>query len=82
MQISQAKEYFELGVVTKIVVSPVPMGKGWLLTFEGREGKRWVLETKLGKPKVFASLDTLVGQVEQVTGTVRALTFHLFSDGK
>lgn len=74
MQISQAKEYFELGVVTSVVASPYPMGKGWLLTFEGKEGKRWILETKLGKPKVFASMDTLVGQVEQITGRVRYMS--------
>jgi hypothetical protein len=71
MQISQAKEYFQLGVVTNVVASPVPMGKGWLLTLEGTEGRRWILETKLGKPKVFASMDTLLGQVEQIAGPVR-----------
>lgn len=68
MQIGQAKDYFELGVVTGFFASREPMGKGWIMGIWGKEGKHWVLETKLGKVKAFSSLDTLVGQVQEITG--------------
>lgn len=68
MQISQAKELFEHGVITSVFVSHVPMGKGWMMGFRLKEGKHRLLETKLGKVKEFSSLDTLVGQVAEITG--------------
>lgn len=77
MQIGQAKEYFDLGVITGFTVTPRPMGKGYYLGIEGKEGKRWVLETKVGEVKVFASLDTLVGQVKLITGDIKYLTIRI-----
>lgn len=74
MQIKEAKDYFELGVITGFTITPRPMGKGYYLGIQGKEGKHWVLETKLGEVKVFASLDTLVGQVRDITGNIRWLS--------
>jgi hypothetical protein len=69
MQIGQAKQFFEVGVVTGFFASREPMGKGWIMGIWGKEGKHWLLETKLGKVKAFSSLDTLVGQIQEITGT-------------
>ena len=60
MKIKQLREYFELGVLTgfSIILDPLGEGKGWLLVVEGQEGRSWTLETALGEPKSFSSLDT------------------------
>jgi hypothetical protein len=39
-----------------------PLGSGWMLEFDAREGRDWrpvALERDRGGPRVFASLDTL-----------------------
>lgn len=75
MQIGQLKEYFGLGVIQGFSAQREPMGNGWVLLVRGTEGRSWHLETKLGKVKVFASLDTLIGQVDQVAGLVPEVRF-------
>jgi hypothetical protein len=61
------KELFNVGVVSKFQVVPVAMSSGWHLVACVR-GEDRVLETFRGRARVFASLDTLVGQVQQITG--------------
>jgi hypothetical protein len=75
MQIGQLKEYVGLGVVTGFRAQREAMGTGWVLVVSGSEGRSWTLETKLGKVKVFAKLDTLIGQVEEVAGVVQEVRF-------
>lgn len=66
MKIKQAKEYYELGVLTAFhAVQDIEPGK-WVLAIEGKEGRSWTLETALGKTKVFSSLDTLAGEVAEI----------------
>lgn len=77
MQLKQAKEYFELGVITGFEVVRLAMGgDAWTLIIQGKEGRTWMLETQLGKTKQFASLDTLVGQVQEITGRVQGLNIR------
>ena len=73
MKIKQAKEYFDLGVLTGFAAVRDPMTTGWLLAIEGKEGRSWTLKTALGSVKSFASLDTLVGEIEGITGRVSTL---------
>jgi hypothetical protein len=49
------------------------MTGGWLLSISGKQGKSWTFETALGEPRSFAKLDTLVSQVEAITGQVSSL---------
>lgn len=71
MQIRQAKEYFELGVVVGFYAVRDPLEPGnWLMVIEGTQGNSWTLQTKLGKEKSFSSLDTLMGQIEDIAGRV------------
>lgn len=71
MQIKQAKEYFELGVVVGFHAVRDPIAPGnWLMVVEGKQGNSWTLHTKLGKEKSFSSLDTLMGQIEDIAGRV------------
>lgn len=78
MQIKQAKEYFELGIITGFEVVRLAMGGDtWTLLINGKEGRSWMLETQLGETKKFASLDTLVRQIEDITGRVQSLTIRV-----
>lgn len=69
MDMQKARDFFEVGAIVSFGAVRNPMGKGWLLSVKGKGmNDTWTLMTALGKPKVFSSLDTLVGQVEQITG--------------
>lgn len=71
MQIKQAKEYFELGVVVGFYAVRDPLApSNWMMVIEGKQGNSWTLQTKLGKAKSFSSLDTLMGQIEDIAGRV------------
>lgn len=66
MNVKQAKEYFELGIITyaKIFyVSACHLPAGWCVGFYNENNKEhyWDLTTSKGDQRVFASLDTLVG---------------------
>lgn len=78
MNVKQAKEYVELGVAQGFRAYRAPMGKGWLLVVDVRRGGGLdgdVLETALGVPREFASLDTLYNQVQQLGVQVEELAF-------
>lgn len=70
MNIKHAREYFEMGIIRGFESVRDPLGSGWLLVIVGKEGRSWTLQTSLGKEKVFFSLDTLVSEVESISGRV------------
>ena len=77
MKIKQAKEYYEDGMITGFDAVRDPMVSGcWLLVIVGHNGKSWTLQNAFGEPRSLAKLDTLVGQVEAITGRVSSL--HVF----
>lgn len=61
------REFFALGVVSRFQIEPEPMSSGWYLVacVKGEDRR---LETVRGGVRVFSSLDTLVGQIESITG--------------
>lgn len=75
MKLKEAKDYFEMGVVTGFssVRDPMVLG-GWLLVVEGKGGRSWTLHTALGAPKSYASLDTLMGEIENIAGRVSSFS--------
>lgn len=83
MELKQAKEYFELGIITGFSAIRAPMSSGWNLLIKGKEGREWLLETQLRKTKDFSSVDTLIRQVEVISGTsVNGASFHVDTQGK
>ncbi len=77
MKIAQAKEYFDLGVITRFYAVRDLNPSAWLLCIEGREGRSWTLQTSKGESKVFSSLDTLAGEISKITGRVTSVIFTL-----
>lgn len=77
MKQQQAKEYFDLGIIVQFFILRDPMVPGhWMVAIEGKEGRSWSLHTALSQVKSFASVDTAVKQIEQITGRVSSLAVH------
>ena len=68
MILKQAKEYFELGVITGFSAVRDPLqDRCWMLVIEGKEGRSWTLQTATKIDKSYASLDSLMGEVENLS---------------
>lgn len=74
MNIKQAKEYFDLGVITRFHVVRDIGPNRWLICIEGKEGRSWTLATTKGQPKSFASMDTVVHDLTEITGRVSSFS--------
>jgi hypothetical protein len=71
MNIKKAVEYFDLGMIRGFFsVRESSQGAGWLLVIVGPDDRSWTLKTAKGDDKVFSSLDTLMGEVEKISGRV------------
>jgi hypothetical protein len=78
MKIKQAKEYYDLDVLTSFDAIKDPVHHGnWLLVIGGKEGRSWTAQTSLGEPKSYARLDTLVSDIEAISGAVSSLRVSL-----
>lgn len=74
MQLKDAKAYFELGVITGFDAVRDPLQpSNWLLIISGKEERSWTLETQKKEEKSFSTLDSLVNEVERITGRVSSL---------
>mgnify|MGYP003375598741 CR=1 FL=1 len=71
MDIKQAKEYFHLGVISKIHVLPDALdSSAWTICLEGTNDQYWILNTALGKIKSYKSLDTAADEIRSITGRI------------
>jgi len=73
MEVKTAKEYFALGILTGFEAIRNPMSQTWLLQITGKDNRVWMMHTAKGETREFASLDTLVGQIEAIAGRVTGL---------
>lgn len=68
MEQKTAKDYFNLGVITGFSPLRAPMSQSWYLVINGKEGKTWNLETARGDLKTFVTFDSVLCEVERITG--------------
>jgi len=69
MQLKEAKTAFELGAVGGFRAIRGVVAKGWSLHIIGKQvGHEWSLQTAQGELRLFASLDTLIGVAESISG--------------
>lgn len=74
MNLKQAKEYFEDGMITHFEAVPDPLTDGgWMLVLCGKNDRSWDFHTALGEVRIFSKVDTLVGQVESIAGPVSSM---------
>ena len=78
MKIKQAKEYYELDVLTDFDAIRDPLNEGnWLLVIGGKNGRSWTAQTSVGETKSYARLDTLISDIETISGRVSCLNVRL-----
>ena len=78
MKIKQAKEYYEMDVLTDFDAIRDPLNEGnWLLVIGGKNGRSWTAQTSVGETKSYARLDTLVSDIETISGRVSCLNVRL-----
>lgn len=78
MKIKQAKEYYEMDVLTGFDAIKDPEHQGnWLLVIGGKDGRSWTAQTSLGESKSYARLETLISDIEAISGRVSALRVSL-----
>lgn len=71
--IQQAREYYELGVISGFHVMREILEDGWNVCIEGTSGTLWYLHTARGVMRRFASLDSAVKAIEEVGFRVTSL---------
>ena len=76
MKLQQAKEFYALGAVKSISASKDTLTKDWALLFLLSNDTAQYLETATGKKKLFTSANTMIGEVEQITGKTVSLRFY------
>jgi hypothetical protein len=78
MKIKQAKEYYELDVLTGFSAIKDPQHEGhWLLVIGGKNERSWTAQTSLGETKSYARLETLISDIETISGRVSELRVSL-----
>ena len=77
MQFKQTKDYYQHGIITGFVAIKDGSRPGnWLLSMTGKDDQSWTLKTTREKQKSFVSLDSLIKEVERITGDIESLTIN------
>ena len=69
MKVNQAKEYYDLGLVTGFDAVKMPE-RGWSLIVYGPSERSWMLETALGKEKVYSTFEAVNLEINRITGFI------------
>ena len=73
MNIQAANTFFNLGVIYSFTVVRAPMSDGcWMITGNGKMGQ-FTITTVLDAHKCYSSLDSVVKDIERITGRVSSL---------
>lgn len=72
--IKQAREYYDLGIITNfhLVRDPLHAG-GWMIHIEGKSGASWTLQTARGDVRSFATLDAAARVIEETGMRISSL---------
>jgi hypothetical protein len=75
MKPNEAKQHYHAGELKGFRAIRDSEPGCWLLVIEGLDGQTWTLESMLGTQRSFMSMDTLVSEVESITGHVNTISF-------
>lgn len=76
MLLNIAKQLFENGVITSIQAIQFPMAQdGWSMLITTKNGEQTYLYTSKGEPKIYLKMDSLLNDVNRITGLVKLVTF-------
>lgn len=68
MELKIAKLYYIDQVLIGFHAVRDPENQGWLLCIEGTNDKSWTLQTALGKPKTYSTVESLLADVDRIRG--------------
>jgi hypothetical protein len=69
VELGEAKKFFELGAIVGFNITRAPLHAGkWVIGLQGKEFRHWTVATKGREVKIYSSLETAVGQLEQIAG--------------
>jgi hypothetical protein len=78
MNVAKAKEYYELGLITRAGVVRDPWSTGWIVALSDEEkGKAWDLRTARGEVRLFKTLDAAISTIEEISGRVSSFGINL-----
>lgn len=79
MNIKTAKDYYRDGLITCIDVLLEPMSDGCYFVSLGNRstGRQWNLQTALGATKVYSTADSVLKDVQRITGAVHGFSVSL-----
>lgn len=78
MNLAEAKDYFKLDLFVGFHAIKDPLSEGWMLVFEGAKERSWVMQTALGKDKIYSTMDSLNQDVGRVMGRPIFQWTHMF----
>jgi hypothetical protein len=82
MNINQARDYFSKGIIAKIYITPAVLEEGYQIVLHEKTGFNGsVLETAIGKPKVYKSLNSANSDIMRISGSSPgSISFAVFTN--
>ncbi len=79
MNVAKAKEYYDLGIITRAGVVRDPLEPGsWIVVLSNEEKQTsWDLRTARGEVRSFKTLDAVISTVEEISGRVSSFSINL-----
>ncbi len=76
MILKQARDYYQLGVITFLNIDKV--GSGWVLVVDLKNGTSSTIQTVRNKEKIYKTLDALYIDVQTITGTSPSIIIDFY----
>lgn len=73
MQTFIAKYRFNDGAIKRFTAIKAVLTSGWMIQMDMKDGSKQIVETARGEQKIYLKLDSLVNDVERITGRVSSL---------
>lgn len=78
MKIAQAKDYFDVGLITgfDIIRDPLALGRpgAWLLSLNGKGGKSWMFNTSRDEIRSFRTFEAVIQTILDIGFDVKQLS--------
>jgi hypothetical protein len=81
MNLSQARDYFARGIITKIFITSAVLETGYHIVFHEKDSFTVsVMETAIGQPKLYKLLNSANSDILRITGWPQdSITFAVFT---
>jgi len=77
MQIFLAKYRFNDGAIKGFTAIKAVLEAGWMIELDMKDGTKQFIETARGDTKTYLKMDSLINDVERITGRVSSLILNI-----